>query len=208
MINGLLGKKVGMTQVFTEEGDVTPVTVIEAGPCTVVQKKTVVKDGYSAVQLSFLKNNAKKVNKPIAGHFKKHKAPTSRFLKEIRCDAEKVKEGEVIGVDIFKTGEKVKVTGTSKGRGFAGVIKRHGFKGLTATRGSHENFRHGGAIGQCAYPGKVYKGKKMPGHMGSVKVTTVNIEIADVKKNENLILLKGAVPGCNGGVLIIKKMVE
>lgn len=207
MSNGILGKKIGMTQVFTSEGDMIPVTVIEAGPCTVIQKKTVEKDGYSAVQLSFLNKNAKKVNKPIAGHFKKHKASTSRFLKEIRCDTEKVKEGQVIGVDIFKTGEKVKVTGTSKGRGFAGVVKKYGFKGLSQTRGSHEAFRHGGAIGQCAYPGKVFKGKKMPGHMGNVKVTTKNIEVAGVKKNENLILLKGAVPGCNGGFLIIKKMV-
>ena len=208
MINGILGKKLGMTQVFTEEGNVTPVTVVEAGPCTVVQKKTVKKDGYNAVQLSFLNKNAKKVNKPVAGHFKKHKASTCRFLKEIRCDAEKVKEGEVIGVDIFKTGEKVQVSGTSKGRGFAGVLKRYGFAGSPASRGSHEAFRHGGSIGQCAYPGKVFKGKKMPGHMGSVKVTTTNIEIAGVKKNENLMLLKGPVPGSNGGFLIIKKMVE
>ena len=206
MINGILGKKVGMTQVFTQEGDVTPITVIEVGPCTVVQKKTIKKDGYNAVQLGFFNKNPKKLNKPLAGHLKKHKLAAFKFLKEIRCDVEKVKEGEKIGVDIFKVGEKVKVTGTSKGRGFAGVMKRYGFGGAPASRGTHEAFRHGGSIGQCAYPGKVYKGKKMPGHMGNEKVTVKNIEIADVKKSENLLLLKGAVPGSNGGFLIIKKI--
>ncbi len=206
MINGILGKNVWMTQICTEYGDVTPVTVIEAGPCAVVQKKTAKKDGYDAVQLGFLNKNIKKVNKPIAGHLKKHKVKAFRFLKELRCDVEKIKEGEIIKADIFKAGEKVKITGTSKGRGFAGVMKRHGFGGSPASRGSHEVFRHGGAIGQCAYPGKVFKGKKMPGHMGNVKVSIKNIEIAAVKENENLILLKGAVPGCNGRFLIIKKI--
>lgn len=205
-MSGILGKKIGMTQVFTEEGDMVPVTVIEAGPCAVVQKKTIEKDGYSALQLGFLSKNPKRVNKPLAGHFKKHKAAAVRFLKEIRCDMKDIKAGQVIGVDIFKIGEKVKVTGTSKGRGFAGVLKRHGFAGFPASRGTHEVFRHGGAIGQCAFPGKVFKGKKMPGHMGNAKVTVKNVEVAGVKKDENLILLKGAVPGSNGGFLIIRKI--
>lgn len=205
MINGILGKKVGMTQIFTEEGNLVPVTVIEAGPCTVVGKKTIEKDGFSAVQLGFIASNPKRMNKPLLGHFKKNKVAPAKLLKEIRCDVNDVKPGQVICVDIFKVGEKVKVTGVSKGRGFAGVMKRHGFAGAPASRGTHEAFRHGGSIGQASFPGKVYKGKKMPGHMGNSKVTVKNLEVTDVKKAENLILLKGAVPGRNGGFLVINK---
>lgn len=206
MMSGILGKKIGMTQVFTEKGDMVPVTVIEAGPCTVVQRKTIKKDGYSALQLGFLNKNPKRANKPLMGHLKKHKAAPVRFLKEIRCDTKDIEAGQAIRVDIFKIGEKVKVTGTSKGCGFAGVMKKYGVKGSPASRGSHEAFRHIGSIGQCAYPGKVFKGKKMPGHMGNAKVTVKNIEVTGIKKDENLILLKGAVPGSNGGFLVIRKM--
>lgn len=205
MINGILGKKIGMTQVFTEEGDRIPVTAIEAGPCTVVQKKTLEKDGVNSAQLGFLSSNPKKVNKPLLGHFKKHKVSSVKLLKEIRCDLKGVESGQTIRVDIFKVGEKVKITGISKGRGFAGVMKRHGFAGDPASRGSHEVFRHGGSIGQASYPGKVFKGKKMPGHMGTSKVTVKNLEVTAVKKDENLILVKGAVPGRNGGFLVINK---
>lgn len=208
MINGILGKKVGMTQIFTEEGDLVPVTVIQAGPCTVVGKKTIEKDGFNAVQLGFLASNPKRVNKPLLGHFKKNKVPPAKFLKEMRCDVKDMKPGQIICVDIFKVGEKVKVTGVSKGRGFAGVMKRHGFAGAPASRGSHEAFRHGGSIGQASYPGKVFKGKKMPGHMGNSKVTVKNLEVTDVKKDENLILVKGAVPGRNGGFLVINKTID
>ncbi len=205
MINGILGKKIGMTQVFTEEGDRIPVTAIEAGPCTVVQKKTLEKDGVNSAQLGFLSSNPKKVNKPLSGHFKKHKVSSVKLSKEIRCDLKGVESGQTIRVDIFKVGEKVKITGISKGRGFAGVMKRHGFAGDPASRGSHEVFRHGGSIGQASYPGKVFKGKKMPGHMGTSKVTVKNLEVTAVKKDENLILVKGAVPGRNGGFLVINK---
>lgn len=205
MIDGILGKKVGMTQVFTKEGDRIPVTVIEAGPCTVVQIKTIEKDGVNAVQLGFQETKPKRLNKPVSGHLKKNNVGSVKVLKELRCDVKAVKAGHVFQVDIFKVGEKVKVTGTSKGRGFAGVMKRHGFAGSPASRGSHEVFRHGGSIGQASYPGKVFKGKKMPGHMGNQKVTIKNLEVADVKKDDNLILLKGAVPGCNGGILVIRK---
>lgn len=206
MINGIIGKKIGMTQVFTENGDMIPVTVIEVSPCTVVQKKTIEKEKYNALQIGFISIDSKQVNKPLSGHFKKQKVSPVKILKEIRCDVKDVKVGQVIQVDIFKTGEKVKVTGISKGCGFSGVIKRYGFSGAPASRGSHEAFRHGGSIGMSSYPGKVFKGKKMPGHMGNSKVTVINLEVADVKKDKNLILLKGAVPGSNGRLLVIKKM--
>lgn len=204
-MDGILGTKIGMTQVFTEGGDMIPVTVVEAIPCTVVQKKSVEKDKYEAVQLGFLDKNPKRVNKPLLGHFKKYKVKPVRVLKEIRCDTKDVKSGQTIHVDIFNVGEKVKVTGISKGCGFAGVVKKFGFKGSTSSRGSHEVFRHGGSIGMASYPGKVFKGKKMPGHLGNSKVTIKNVEVAAVKKDENLILLKGAVPGHNGGLLVIKR---
>jgi large subunit ribosomal protein L3 len=207
MITGLLGRKIGMTQIFSEDGTLISVTMIEAGPCTVIQKKTREKDGYNAVQLGFIETN-KDIKRPIKGQFDKAKVmkPT-RFLKEIRCDhihIDDIEIGEVIGVDIFNTGDIVNISGRSKGKGFAGVIKRHGFSGAPASRGTHEYFRHGGSIGMHTFPARVFKGKKMPGRMGNEKVTLRNLEVVRVIKEKNILLVKGSTPGSKGRLLIIQ----
>ena len=201
-MKGILAKKIGMTQVFTEEGRLIPVTVMEAGPVRVVQKKQKDKDGYEAIQMGFDEmRKEKNITKPMKGHFQKASVPAFRILKEI--DMEGFNVGDDITVDIFSIGEKVNVVGTSKGKGFQGVMKRHNFKGGPGSHGSMFN-RAPGSVGMGAYPAKVWKNKKMPGHMGQEKVTVQNIEIVDIRKEQNLMLVKGAVPGANGGYLIIK----
>jgi large subunit ribosomal protein L3 len=202
---GIIGRKIGMTQIFLEDGSAVPATVIEAGPCKVVQKKTKEKDGYDALQLGFLPKNEKRVNKPLSGHYKKAGAGSFTFLREFRMeDVGAYELGQEVTLNLFKPGDVVDVTGLSKGRGFAGVIKRHGFHGFPASRGTHEYFRHGGAVGMHSYPARVFKGMKMPGHYGNVRVTVQNIRVIDVKEDQNLILLQGGVPGARHGFVFIR----
>ncbi len=205
MCRGIIGKKIGMTCVFSPDGDYVPVTIIKAGLCVVVQKKTLQKDGYNALQVGFEEKKAVKVNKPMSGHFKKSGGACYRYLREFGVDdPDKYEVGQAISADMFKIGQLVDVVGTIKGRGFAGVIKRHGFHGGGQTHGSHSH-RVPGSIGCSAWPAKVIKGKKMPGHYGNTRQTTRNLEVVDIRKEENLILLRGAVPGSKTGLLEIKK---
>ena len=197
-----------MTQVYSQEGDVLPVTVIEAGPCAVVQKKTLENDGYNALQLGFSQKKKNKINKPLEGHLKKHKAGPYVYLKEFKVEkVDDYQEGEKITVDVFNAGDFVDVTGISKGKGFAGVVKRWGFKGGPATHGSMFH-RAPGSIGASAYPSRVFKGRKMPGRLGGERVTVQNIQVIEVRPDENLILLKGAVPGSRNGVVIIRSSIK
>jgi len=200
-VKGILGTKVGMTQIWQEDKAI-PVTVIHAGPCKVVARRTPEKDGYQAVQLGYLPLKEKKVNRPMRGYFKKQGVEPLRFLREIR-DFEP--EGDVVTVEIFKPGERVDVTGTSKGRGFAGVMKRWNFAGGPDSHGAHKIHRHPGSIGNRKTPGRVYKGKKMAGHYGAERVTVQNLEVVQVIPEENLILVRGAVPGPNGGLVIVRE---
>ncbi len=206
MTLGIIGKKIGMTQIFTENGEVIPVTVVKAGPCPIVQIKKKEKEGYNAIQLGFEEIPERKVNKPRMGHFKKAGVYPVRILREFRVDdIDKYKVGENIKVSIFEEKEKVDVTGTSKGKGFQGVVKRFGFRGFPASHGTHEYFRHPGSIGTRTFPGRVWKNKKMPGHEGCKRVTVRNLEVVKIIPEEHLILLKGAIPGPNGGYVLIKK---
>jgi large subunit ribosomal protein L3 len=208
MVNGLLGRKLGMTRVFTEDGRWIHVTLVEAGPCTVVQKKTQESDGYDAVQVGFGEVKEARLNKPVLGHFKKSGQEPKQVLREFRVNADsELNVGDEIRNDIFKAGDRVDVSGTSKGKGFAGVIKRHGMAGGPGAHGSHFH-RAPGSIGQSADPSKVYKGKRLPGRMGNNKRTTQNIEIVDVDAEKNLLLLRGTIPGANGGVLVLKRSVK
>lgn len=204
----LLGKKLGMTQVFDEAGDVVPVTVVRAGPCVVVQKKTLETDGYAAIQLGFEELPERKAGRAYKGHFTKRKLKPFRYLREFRVkplsDASPYEEGQVVTVESFKTGDRVKVTGTSKGKGFQGVIKRHGKAGGPASHGSRFH-RTTGSIGQRTSPGEVFKNMKLPGHLGDERVTVKNIEVVQVRTEDNLLLLRGAVPGANNNLLIIGK---
>jgi large subunit ribosomal protein L3 len=203
-VKGILGKKLGITQVFSEDGRLIPVTVIEAGPCKVVQLKTREKDGYSACQIGFDEiKKEKNISKGRLGHFKKISLPPYRILREIELEGIEVNAGDDIVVDIFNRGEKVSVSGISKGKGFQGVMKRHNYKGGPGSHGSMFN-RAPGSIGQSSYPSRVWKNKALPGHMGSERVTMRNLEVVDVKKEQNLLLVKGSVPGAKGGYLIIK----
>lgn len=206
MVEGLIGKKVGMSQTFDEQGNIIPVTVIKAGPCTVIQKKTRERDGYASLQLSFLEERGKKkANKPLAGHYSKSSTPPARILREFRfAEKEEVKEGDQFFVDIFKAGEKVDVLGTSKGKGFAGVVKRWGFRGGKASHGSMFH-RAPGSIGASAFPSRVIKGKKLPGHMGNRRITVKNLIVVEADKENNLLVVKGAVPGARGGYVLVKK---
>ncbi len=206
MINGILGKKVGMSQIFTESGEVIPVTLIEAGPCYVIQKKVEENDGYNAVQLGIGEKKAARVNKPLSGHQLKADKGCFYDLREVPCDdMEAVNVGdEVKAGEIFEAGEKIKVTGISKGRGFTGTTKRHNFGGLPASHGSKIH-RATGSIGCSASPSKVIKGKKMPGHYGNDKVTVKGLEIVDIRPDDNIIAVKGAIPGAKGQVVILKK---
>jgi large subunit ribosomal protein L3 len=206
MVEGLIGKKLGMTQIYNDEGNVIPVTMIKAGPCTVIQKKNSDEDGYSAVQMGFVEEKEyKKVNKPAAGHFKKAEVPPIRILREFNVDEkDDLKPGDQISVDVFQIGEKVDVVGTSKGKGFAGVVKRWGFHGGRKTHGSMFH-RRPGSIGCSAYPSRVVKGKKMPGQMGNERVKMKNLTVVQADKENHLLIVKGAVPGADGGYLLIKK---
>lgn len=209
MKKGILGKKIGMTQIFDENGKMIPVTVIEAGPCNVVQKKTVESDGYNALQIGFGDVKVKNVNKPLKGHFDKADVAPKRVLKEFRLeDIESYNVGDIIKTDKFEVAEKVDVTGTSKGKGFAGVIKRWNFSILKASHGTGPNARRGGSIGNCADPGKVIKGHKMAGHIGNKKVTVQNLDVIKVDPENNLIVIRGAVPGAKGSVVSIVDSVK
>ncbi|HMV99402.1 MAG TPA: 50S ribosomal protein L3 [Acidobacteriota bacterium] len=208
MVNGIIGKKVGMTQLFAPDGTVTPVTVLQAGPCVVVQRKTVAKDGYSAVQLGLVENRPpKKVSKPIRGHFEKtgKGTPPTRILREFRVSAEEqIEVGAPVLVDLFSENEKIQVVGTSKGRGFAGFIKRHGFGGGRSTHGSMFH-RAPGSIGSSAFPSRVFPGTRMAGHMGVERKTIKNLKIVRVDSEKNLLIVKGSIPGPNGGYVLIQK---
>jgi len=209
-MTGLIGKKIGMTQVFGADGIVVPVTVIRTGPCVVVQKKETGRDGYSAVQIGFGNKKNQRVNKPEQGHMVKAGKGAFQVLREFRLqDVGQYEVGqEIKATDIFKAGDRIDVSGTSKGRGFAGVIKRWSFSGFPASHGTHEYFRHGGAIGNRSYPGRVFKGKKMAGHWGNEKVSVQNLEVVGIRPEENLILVKGAIPGAKRGILIIRRAVK
>ena len=204
MNKGIIGRKVGMTQIFDENGNVIPVTVIEAGPCPVVQVKTVETDGYNAVQLGFGEVKEKKVNKPEKGHFTKVKVTPVKHLREFRlADVSNVKPGDEIKADIFQAGEAVDIQGTTKGKGFQGVIKRHGQHRGPMGHGSMYH-RRPGSMGSTSTPGRVFKGKKLPGHMGNVTVTIQNLKVVRVDMDKNVILVKGSVPGNKGAILKIK----
>ena len=206
---GILGQKVGMTQVWDEQNRAVPVTVIQAGPCQVVQIKTPERDGYSAVQLAFGEVKPRRVNKPETGHFKKHDATPAKHLAEVRVDdSSAFSLGQVIKADVFTAGEKVDVTGISKGKGFTGHIKRHNFKGQGAAHGNHKKHRAPGAIGACATPSRVFKGMKMAGQMGDTRVTTLNLEVVEGDAERGLLLVKGAVPGPTGGLVFVRNAVK
>ncbi|MGN0517247.1 MAG: 50S ribosomal protein L3 [Acutalibacteraceae bacterium] len=209
MQKAIIGKKIGMTQIFDEKGNVVPVTVVEAGPCVVSQKKTVENDGYASVQIGYGDLKASKVTKPMKGHFDKAGVAYKRTLREFRfddCDAYNV--GDLIKADAFATGDKIDVTGTSKGKGYAGVIKRWNFQRLKETHGSGPVARHGGSIGSCSDPSRVWKGKKMAGHLGAERVTVQNLTVVKVDAENNLIAVKGAIPGPNGGIVVIRDSVK
>ena len=212
MNKGLIGKKLGMTQIFSQDGTIIPVTVVQAGPCRVVQKKTVENDGYNSFQIGFDEiTKLSRVNKPKAGHFKKANVAPSRKLGEFRVTAEELGAFEVgsdIPVDIFKPGDFVDVCGISIGKGFAGVIKRHGVAGAPGGHGTHEFFRHGGSIGANTTPAHVLKGMKMPGHLGSQKVTVQNLKVVEVRGDTNIVMIEGAIPGPKQGYVVIKKAVK
>lgn len=207
MINGILGIKMGMTQLFDKDGIVIPATVIKAGPCVVIQKKTAANDGYDAVQLGLVEFvSERRVNKAMAGHFKKGKVSPVRFLREFRLtdSAQETAVGSKVLVDQFSASDEVDVTGVSKGKGFAGLVKRHKFRGGAATHGSMFH-RAPGSIGASAFPSRVLKGMRAAGHMGQERVTAKNLHVVKVDVENNLLVVKGAVPGANGGYLIIKK---
>lgn len=203
MAKGLIGKKLGMTQIFVDNDKLVPVTVVEAGPCVVTQLRTVNRDGYSAIQLGYGDIKPGKLNKPKQGHFRASKTEGKRHLAEILTDNSDYKIGQTITADSFSQGEKATVTGISKGRGFQGVIKRWGFSGGPGGHGSHFH-RAPGSIGACASPSKVQRGKKLPGRYGNDRITVKNLEIVKVDAEKNLLLIKGCVPGARGGLLIIK----
>ena len=208
MKKGIIGRKLGMTQIFDEKGNVIPVTVIEAGPCVVAQVKTVETDGYNALQLGFGEIKSKHINKPKAGHFAKSKIENKKHLREFRLDSiEGVKVGDEIKADVFTAGENVDIQGISKGKGFQGVIKRHGQHRGPMGHGSMYH-RRPGSMGPTSTPGRVFKGKKLPGHMGRVLVTIQNLDIVRVDMDKNVILVKGSVPGAKGAILKIKSSVK
>ena len=209
MEKGLIGKKVGMTQLFDGNGNFIPVTVIEAGPCAVVQKKTAENDGYEAVQLGFGDVKPNRVNKPMKGHFAKNNVAPKKVLREFRLsDTAALTEGDIVKADVFTVGEKVDVSGTSKGKGYAGAIKRWNFGRLKETHGSGPVVRHQGSMGACSDPSRVFKGKKMAGHLGSERVTIQNLDVVKVDAENNLIAVKGAVPGVRGGIVVITNAVK
>ena len=208
MKKALIGKKIGMTQIFDENGVAIPVTVIEAGPCVVAQIKTLEKDGYEAIQLGFGDVKENKINKPEKGHFKNANVPVKKHLREFRLDSiEGIKVGDELKADVFASGDKIDVQGTSKGKGFQGVIKRHGQSRGPMGHGSMYH-RRPGSMGPTSTPGRVFKGKKLPGHMGHVTVTIQNLDVVRVDLDKNVILVKGSVPGAKGAILKIKSAVK
>lgn len=209
MIHGLLGRKIGMMQYFTKEGMAIPVTVIAAGPCIVTQIRTPERDGYSAVQLGYEEVEPRKLTKPQQGHLKASGGKMLRFLREFSADDPQAhKPGEVVTVELFRPGQKVDISGTSKGRGFAGVVKRHGFRGGPKTHGQSDRHRAPGSIGAGTTPGRVWKGQRMAGRMGGTQVTIQNLEVVEVLPEQNLLLVKGSVPGARNGLLQIRKAVK
>ena len=213
MKKAIVGKKIGMTQVFTDDGRLVPVTVVEAGPCKVVQKKTIESDGYEAVQVGFdtyAENRAKKlVNKPMTGHFKKAGVAPKKFLKEFRLEkAADMNVGDEVKADVFAAGEKVDVTGISKGKGYAGAIKRFNGHRLRESHGTGPVARHAGSNGSCSTPSRVFKGKKLPGHLGTERVTVQNLTVVKIDPENNLIAIKGAVPGAKGSVVTLSDSVK
>jgi large subunit ribosomal protein L3 len=207
-MSALLGKKIGMTNVFSADGRLIPVTVVQAGPCVVTQVKTEDRDGYNALQLGFDEKKVEKLKKPIAGHLKKSTDKGFRVLREFRTDdSEGIESGTTLSIDMFSVGDKVNISGISKGRGFQGTIKRHGFSRGPETHGSR-NHRKPGSIGNSAWPAKVIKGKKMPGHMGTDRETVKNLIIVDIKHEDNLLLVKGPVPGFKTGILEVRKVIK
>jgi large subunit ribosomal protein L3 len=206
-MKGILGRKIGMTQVFDDAGRAIPVTVVEAGPCWIAQIKRPETDGYSAVQLAF--GRAKRVNKPAAGHLAKADLDNARHLVELRVDdTAEYSLGTEIKADLFESGETVDVVGVTKGKGFAGAMKRHNFAGLSATHGTQAKHRSPGSIGACATPARVFKGMRMAGHMGHVRVTTLNLEVIKADPERNVLLIKGAVPGPKGGLVMVRSSIR
>lgn len=209
MQKGLIGKKIGMTQLFDESGKVIPVTVVEAGPCVVVQKKTTENDGYEAVQVGFGDVKVQRVNKPQAGHFKKADVAPKKALKEFRLDdCAALNVGDILKADVFAVGDRVDVVGTSKGKGTAGAIKRWNFSRLKESHGTGPVARHAGSLGACSDPSRVYKGKKLAGHLGAERVTIQNLDIVKVDAENNLIAIKGAIPGPKGGIVVLADTVK
>lgn len=209
MKKGLIGKKIGMTQLFDENGKVIPVTVVEAGPCTVVQKKTVENDGYAAVQVGYGDVKITRVNKPEAGHFKKANVAPKKVLREFRLeDTDALNVGDILKADVFAAGDRVDVVGTSKGKGTAGAIKRWNFSRLKESHGTGPVARHAGSLGACSDPSRVYKGKKLAGHLGAERVTIQNLDVVKVDVENNLIAIKGAIPGPKGGIVILADTVK
>ena len=203
---GLLGKKIGMTSVFSADGKNVPCTVIEVGPCVVTQVKTVDKDGYAAVQLGFEEKKEKHTTNPMAGHFKKAGVAPQRHLAEFKGFGEEVKLGDTLTVDLFSEDDFVDIQGTSKGKGFQGVVKRHGFGGVgQSTHGQHNRLRAPGSVGACSYPAKVFKGMRMAGQMGNEKVTIQNLRVVKVLPEHNVLLIKGSIPGSKGSIVLIEK---
>jgi large subunit ribosomal protein L3 len=204
-MKGILGEKLGMTQVFTDEGRALPVTVIKAGPCRVVQVKTPERDGYAAVQLAY--GTARRATKPVAGQYKKADVEPARYLVELRTD-EAFEPGQEIRADVFQPGDRTDVVGVSKGKGFAGTMKRHGFGGLPASHGTERKHRSPGAIGACATPSRVFRGTRMAGQMGNQRVTVLNLEVVEADPERGLLLLRGAVPGANGSLVMVRSSVK
>jgi len=207
-MNELIGKKIGMTQVYRDDGRVVPVSVIEAGPCRIVAIKTEEKDGYDAVQVGYEEKRRKLFNKAELGHFEKAGVEPMRYLREIKGRSEEINIGDEVKVDIFKKGEKVDVTGISKGIGFQGVMRRHGFSGAQATHGQSDRERAPGSIGQSSYPSRVFKGIRMAGKMGKDKVTVLNLEVVQVIEDQNLMLVRGAIPGKKGTIVKVRKSIR
>jgi large subunit ribosomal protein L3 len=206
-VKGILGRKVGMTQVFDDAGHAVPVTVVEAGPCSVAQVKTPDKDGYSAIQLAF--GEPKRVNQPSAGHFAKAEVDATRHLVELRLnDIGEYAPGSEIKADLFEAGEMVDVVGVTKGKGFAGSMKRHNFHGLSASHGTERKHRSPGSIGGASTPARVFKGQKMAGHLGNERVTTLNLKIIKVDADRNMMLIRGAVPGPRGGLVMVRSAIR
>ncbi|WP_301484351.1 50S ribosomal protein L3 [Intrasporangium sp.] len=204
-VKGVLGEKLGMTQVWDEDNRLVPVTVVKAGPCVVTQVRAAETDGYSAVQIAFGAIDPRKVNQPMTGHFEKAGVTPRRHLVELRtADAGEYELGQEVTAEVFDAGQRVDATGTTKGKGFAGVMKRHGFAGVSSSHGAHRNHRKPGSIGGCATPGRVFKGMRMAGRMGGVRQTTQNLQIHAVDAENGLLLIKGAVPGPRGGIVLIR----